>query len=369
MLSGQLAAFAIHYSVLYHVSKIEDSHAEISAALSSALWTVAACAAATAILLWSLRDSISQLLNSPAVAVGLNAAAIGIFFFPLNKVLLTYLNARRRMWLYAIGNAGRYVLMLFILSAMHIKHVPGAYFPLCLAVSESLLFAMLMLACLPHLRRLSINEFRDWSRKHLRFGAKGVAGGMLADLNTRIDILVLGLMADDRAVGIYSLASVFAEGLFLLNTTLRLNFDPMIARLYHTKQWDALHHLVSTGKRMGYLGMIGIGGIAILLFPWVLEWITHQADYSESWPVFAVLAIGIILASGYIPFGGMLQQGGHPGSQSLLTGLIVVTNLVGNLVLIPWFGAMGAAVGTAISQVLFVPYLVWLVRRRLGFRL
>jgi Na+-driven multidrug efflux pump len=92
-------------------------------------------------------------------------------------------------------------------------------------------------------------------------------------------------------------------------------------------------------------------------------------DFAASWKVFGTLATGIVPSASYIPFSGLLQQAGFPGTQSLLITLVMLTNVAGNILLIPAFGALGAAAATAFSQVCFVFVLRRLVARKLAFSL
>jgi O-antigen/teichoic acid export membrane protein len=79
--------------------------------------------------------------------------------------------------------------------------------------------------------------------------------------------------------------------------------------------------------------------------------------------------LGIVLASGYIPFGQTLLMGGRPGWHTGLMAATVASNVIGNSILIPIYGLNGAAAATAIATVLSVFVLKALVKWRLGFRL
>jgi len=82
-----------------------------------------------------------------------------------------------------------------------------------------------------------------------------------------------------------------------------------------------------------------------------------------------VLASGVILTAGYIPFTWFLHQTGHPAAQSLLLGMIALTSVTLNLVLVPLLGTIGAAIGTAAAQASLILYVRNSTRRRLGFAL
>lgn len=369
ILGGQIGGFAIQFSVLYHVPRALVVSESTSEALTSALVVTSILSGCVVLIMWACAPFIGQMLNSTTVPVGLQAAAFGMFLFPLNKILLAYLNGLRRVRLYAVGNAARFVLIVAAILIFIQLEIEGQWIALCLTISELALFLGLMSVNYDQIRWMPLPVLRDWSKRHLSFGVRGVVGATLWELNTRVDVLVLGLMSDDAAVGIYSLASIFAEGLFQLIMVLRFNYDPIMTKMIAEGGWLDLKKLVHGGKRLGYMAMFVVVPTAVLLYPFVLDVALNTNDFSNSWPVFGILSGGILIAAGYIPFGGILQQGGHPGAQSLLTALVLITNLVGNIVLIPPFGVIGAAVATAFAQVMYVGFLVTLVRMRLAFHL
>ncbi len=59
-------------------------------------------------------------------------------------------------------------------------------------------------------------------------------------------------------------------------------------------------------------------------------------------------------------------QAGRPGLQSLYIGGVIAVNAIGNLLMIPSLGALGAALATAFAFAVSVPMLRGLARRRLG---
>ena len=79
--------------------------------------------------------------------------------------------------------------------------------------------------------------------------------------------------------------------------------------------------------------------------------------------------IGIVINAGYRPFLGILLQGGRPGSHTLLTGFLVLSNIILNVMLIPLLGIFGAAVATALIFVLEGVFLSVSARKLLGIRL
>jgi O-antigen/teichoic acid export membrane protein len=350
IVGGQIATFAIHYSVLYNVSVAasdprRSGEAASTGLLLGTLMSLAVCAA-----LWLGKGLI---IRSDAVVAGLEAALPGLFLFPLNKILMATLNALRHMRIYAVANAARYVLIVAAIPVVAYAELPAERVPICLTVAELLLFAGLLAVTAARLRVPSRAAAMAWIRTHLAFGSRGVAGGLLVELNTRVDILVLGFFTNDATVGIYSIASIFAEGMYQLLLILRINYDPMLARLIAQGKADELRALIALGKKLAYGAMAVAGVCAVIAYPFVLQLLIGKAEFAASWPVFAILVAGLMISAGFVPFSGILQQGGHPAAQSMLFATVVALNIAGNLVLVPLYGAIGAAVATAFAQACF----------------
>ena len=95
----------------------------------------------------------------------------------------------------------------------------------------------------------------------------------------------------------------------------------------------------------------------------------QKPEFSESFGIFIILVVGVVIASGYLPFNMFFIQVGMPGRQTLYQVSVLMTAIVLNAVLIPLYGLVGAAVATAITFILAVVYLKTAVKRLLGFSL
>jgi O-antigen/teichoic acid export membrane protein len=270
------------------------------------------------------------------------------------------------MKIYAVFQAMRYVLMvLFILSSSALG-MQGGILPMVFSVSE----LVLLLAMLPFLRHeISGSGFNDmwgWIKKHFDFGMRAFMSNVLLGLNPRVDILILGYFASDYTVGVFSLAASAAEGLYQLPVVLRTNLNPILVRLLHEGKKEELHAISQRSMRLTYLAMLAVGVLVILLYPVGLGFVANKAKFMESWPFFAILVGGIILSSGYIPFSNILMLGGYPGSHTVMITLLVLFNILGNILLVPLLGGMGAAIATALSYVFLIPLVKLFANRILG---
>lgn len=369
IMASQLAVFGVHYSLLHYGSTLADQDPKSAGESTvSALLIVSVIAFLITIATGVLREPIGAFLQSPRVATGIAWALPGLFLFPLNKTLLAALNSHRRMQAYAIGNASRYLLIITGVWIIAAHGLPGEYLPGALSLAELLLYLGLQVTCFPLLAKPDYPTLKYWVASHLRFGSQGMVAGLLAELNTRIDVLLLGYFQTDATVGIYSFVAILAEGALQLLMVLRVNYDPVLARLVAAKNWPELEKLLAKGKITTYALMLPLGFLGMALYPQVIHTLGFAPEYGVAGQSLSILLGGILLSAGYVPFGGLLQQAGYPGLQSWLIFGVALMNAVGNLVLIPFLGMNGAALATAVAQVSFALLLKAFARKQLNIR-
>ena len=365
LIGGQLGSASIHSSVLYHTPKARSTNHPTGQVLTAAMKVTFLTSAFAALTILCLGEIILRSTGNSYYLDGLRGISIGLFFYPLNKTLGAHINGLRRIRSFSVFLAGRFLLLLTtVIFAAYLFNSENLL-PWAISISELIIFLFLVLAIRSELTKTNREKtLSGLVKRHVRFGLKGIVGGVLLDLNTRIDVLALGVLVGSRAVGIYSLASLFAEGLYQLAMTARYNYDPVVTQLHIEGRTKELEATIKKAKRRIYGLMIGVILLANLSYPLVAQVLFGRDLAYESWPVFAILSIGVTFSAGYIPFTNLPQQIGAPLKQSKLLGSISGTNLLLNVILIPFWGPIGAAVATAISQITLIPYL-----RRLTFPL
>jgi len=369
MFIAQFSVGGLQFSVLQHVSQYADQRDNCNQLISSAVALTIVLAPTLSIITWALRGFVGRLLGSPDVSTALTYVLPGITLFAVNKVLMAVINANRHMRAFAVFQAMRYLLIFLLLVGAVIAHRPGVTLAGVLSVAELLLLICLIPYSLRLFTPVSPTSWFAWCKTHIVFGAKSFFGGVLTEINTRVDILMLGFFLSDRSVGIYSLAAFVAEGLLQLPVVLRTNINPVITRKFFAGQTQELSEMIRRGVKLTYVAMGFILLLAVLVYPLYVRFLVGDAGFMTSWPLFGILTAGIAIAAGYLPFRMILLQTGCPGVHTLFVSSIAVTNVMLNAVLIPFLGMYGAAFATALSLGLSVVYLMVLVRRCAGMSL
>lgn len=365
---SQAAVGGIDRSALRAIAENRGDRARVSAVVLGALVPTFALALLFSALFWFAREPVAAWLESPDVARAMEAATPGLFFFALNKVGMAVVNAAERMRAFAIYTSLRYIGMLaglFVVIALGFESSRIAFL---FSFAEGVLFIPLAIEVARQIRAPARGAWRAWSHSHLRYGVKSVASGMLLELNSRVDVLMLGRYLDDGLVGVYSFAAQVAEGVFQVLVVLQNNYNPKLARYIGEGRLRELELIVAKGKRMTYALFVAVALLALAGFP-VLLAVLGKPEFRAGWMPFAWLLLGMTLASGYMPFAQTLLMANHPAWHTAMMTSVVAVNVIGNWLLIPHIGLSGAAIATAVCLVFSVIALRTSVRRLVGLRL
>jgi O-antigen/teichoic acid export membrane protein len=364
--TSQLAVGGVHIAVLRSVAQAagqpEQARSVAAGLALSLLLGSSFCA-----LVCSSRGLVGALLGSSEVSAALLFVGPALVPFALNKTLLATLNGLGSMRLFALLQALRVLVLLGVLSALALHARPASELTLSLLVAELVVFCAAAPVVIHRLSLRPGHVERHWLERHLAFGVRGLLSGVFVELNTRIDVLAIGFFLSDAEVGRYSLAAVFAEGLYQCLIVVRNQMNPVLAKLLLAEDTQGVLALVRKGWRYLYPGMalVYLAGLGVLYLA-----LTYQMQIplpGEALACYAILGAGVLVVSGFVPFDGVLLQAGRPAHYTLLTLMIAVSNLLLNLALIPWLGIRGAALGTAIALGLSIPYLSLVMRWQLGF--
>jgi O-antigen/teichoic acid export membrane protein len=369
LVAAQIALFGLHYSVMRHAA-LHEPDADMRGKL---LLTGGLCALglgmAMALAIYLAAPLLGRAFDSPLTARAIGHGALGLALFPLNRVLLAYLNGLRHMKAFAMLMSMRYVIVMLWVAGVAASSLPfelatAGFFVAELATTCSAAAYLASQGMLPKLR-----FDREWVGQHLAFGGKSLLAGLFTELNSRLDVLLVGVLLSDRAAGIYSFAAMLVDGLYHVLAMVRLNFNPVLVEALRDENWDGARRLLKEAKGLFYPAAAGLALAAIAAFYVLAAFVVPGKGLLEGLPALIVLLAGLTLVSAFVPFDNLLVASGHPEYQTLQHLAVISANVVLNLSLVPKLGIVGAATGTALSHVIGILVLVLLVRHLLGWNL
>jgi O-antigen/teichoic acid export membrane protein len=356
-----------HDSTQKHAAELSGEGRHDGAVVEGGLGLVLVSGSVVAAILATFAAPVGALVSSEDVGRGIYLVAPGIVCFALNKVLFAALNGRGLLRLYAMLQVVRAAFVLATVSAVVGLELPAYSTGGIFAAAELLLLPFLLAAVRPSMQRRRLDSEASWWRRHLSFGGRGLVAAILVETHLRIDVAMLSVFASDAAVGVYAFASLFAEGVYQLPVVIRTVAYPTIVQLASRGDRPAV---ARTARRLSVVSGSVSAAAAVLVgigYPVMAGW--FDPDYvTVGWPVLLVLLAGISCSAVFVPFDQLLLQSGQPGRQSALMAAYVGTNVVLNLLLIPPYGLLGAAVATTVSLVLAGALLLVASRLWLGYR-
>ncbi len=174
------------------------------------------------------------------------------------------------------------------------------------------------------------------------FGARGQVGNMISLLNYRLDFVILGALSGAAVLGTYAVASKLAELLRLPSQSLYWVLYPRFAQQTEVEAESRARQLIPRAGLFVAACAIPLALVAGVIVPGIYGDAFRPAIIPTQILLLGVSAEGV---AGVIT--AFLYGRGRPGLNSLATGGGLVVTVVLDLLLIPRFGAVGAAWASA----------------------
>ncbi|WP_167443631.1 flippase [Thalassospira xianhensis] len=242
----------------------------------------------------------------------------GLFIFLLSVafIFVSPLDAATAMMLHVAAGAGAFLAGTFLLSWVR----PGGHNDTTRYESATWRKAMLPLAL--------------------------IAGSGMITRYT--DIVMLGLMRSEAEVGVYRIAAQWAWLTTLGLLTVNLVVPPQFARLHELDDRRRLQQLASKAALVATLLALP-PFLAFMLFGEEIVTFLVGAEYAAAHLPLAILAGGQVINAITGSVGMLLAMTGFERDTARIVVASATLNIILNLMLIPAFGMVGAAIATAFA--------------------
>lgn len=352
ILLGQFAGVGIHFSTIKEVSSVSNlSYKNRKLIFINSMIPLMFCGC----LVMIIGYLVTPLLYGIYENVGLANYYIlfpGVLAFAINKNHLALINGKQEYMSYSIYSALRGVLPLLTFVWMIFAGVSGQYIALLITCPE---LALLIILTIHNLKYFSIKSDcinLKLISKYLNHGFKSFIGTIFIDINTKIDVLVLGIYVTDHFIGIYSLASIVIEGVNQLPIIFRTLINPKITILFETDK-SQLNRFIKKTVNLSYKVFSIFGLLVVLGYFMVVKVLFYGSETFSSLFVILIIMAGVFFYNGYAPFLMIFNQVGRPLLQSYIYIFSFGINLVLNLLLVPIMGMYGAAIATSVSFAIY----------------
>jgi len=180
------------------------------------------------------------------------------------------------------------------------------------------------------------------ARQMYAFGMRGQLGSLMQLLNLRFNFIILGALAGPATLGIYAVAAKYAEFLRLVPIAANWVLYPQFARSDPEQAATTSRRMIIRAGAVTAGASIPMAVLASVVVPVLFGLAFDNAVLPARILLIGLAAEGVGGVATAFLFGR-----GRPGLNSLAAGAGVVVTLVLDVLLIPRFGAVGAAVASS----------------------
>jgi O-antigen/teichoic acid export membrane protein len=163
----------------------------------------------------------------------------------------------------------------------------------------------------------------------------------------RLDVFMLGYFRVTSEVGIYAVAFTLIKPFEMIPESFNTVFLPKVAK--YTKKNQVFKYFKDSLKISSLAAMLGLV-LIVFAKPMIIAFYTEE--YLPSVTVFQILVGGFVLLTMIHPLVLVGHTIDKPKLFALMAAINLVLNFIGNIIFIPEYGAVGAAVVSLVSRVL-----------------
>jgi O-antigen/teichoic acid export membrane protein len=354
MLGMQFAAFGIGIALTKYVAEYYNDLPKIQNFISSGILGSLISGSLMGVLMYLLSGFISlRLFHNPEMVALLELTSFCFPFISMQKAVIGTLNGLREMKLFAFVNILQHVSVMIVSIAfvlllnMNVKGaVLGFVIPTIAVGLFSLVFTRKYFIFDPAVLITDLANLKEL----LWFGFYIVLANSIGLINTQIDSLMLGYFMNEVDVGYYAVAVIFVEGLKLIPDAVQKVTTPSIASYYGKRDYQKIINLVKSSMLKVFLITL-ILSFVLLGFGRLLIEILFSEEFLPAYYPLIILLLGCSIHAPVLSIAGTLPSIGKVALMSKLSFICAGMNTLLNILLIPKYGIIGAAIATSVSLI------------------
>ncbi|MFB6179008.1 MAG: oligosaccharide flippase family protein [Halorientalis sp.] len=348
----RVATLNLNRSIDYFVPSYlsDEEYGKAKGVLVTVVLVSLALSLVGAAIVYLATPTISALVDEPELAAILPLFCVAIPLLSMYRVSLNAFNSIKRMRfrLYT-QNLVRPISKLllatgFLVAGLGVSGLVAGYIgSLVLAI---LVGITLMVTRVEWIRDAEIASVPY--RSLVSYSSPLMLVGAMQGILGRIDYFLLGLTGTSADIGVYKVGTLLAGNLGIVLMSVIPIFKPMIAE--RKDDPAALQSNYELATRWIVMALLPLA-ITLALAPRTYLSLLFTPEYAGADVVVVILVVGYVVNGSFGPEARMLEGLGHTRYTLVNSILLVGTNVVLNLLLIPTLGMVGAAIGTSTALV------------------
>lgn len=188
---------------------------------------------------------------------------------------------------------------------------------------------------------------------------------MMQLLNGQTDVLFLGLFREDAEVGIYRVAARFSVLVIFGQQVVNAIQVSHIAHLFAVGDMQKLQKMLTRSSQAVLAVALSMVLAFVFFGPYIIE-LTFGADFGAAYVPLVILCVGQLVNATMGSVSAVLNMTGNERDAMRSVFISATVNVLLNLLLVPRWGAVGAAIATSTTLIVFNVMMWRLVKLRTG---
>lgn len=182
----------------------------------------------------------------------------------------------------------------------------------------------------------------------IRFSIPTAFAALFGSFISWADRLLVGYFRSEVETGIYTTISLISIVFIIILSGIKVIYSPMIADFFHKKEMKRVEEIYRISTKWGLYISIPLF-LTILFTSRELLTIAFSSEYASGALPLVFLALSQLINIGTGPIDVLLIMTNRQKTWLVISGIMLAANIILNTILIPSFGLIGAAIGTAIT--------------------
>lgn len=181
-----------------------------------------------------------------------------------------------------------------------------------------------------------------------------------------LDTVMVSSISGTLEAGYYSVALPTAKLLLIITVPIALIAFPLTSKKHYEKEFAYLSTFFRYTHEAIILAILPATGILLVFAPEILRIIFGEA-YILAAPILVVLALTFALGGIVSVQANIIAGLGKTKARALFVVIAGIVNVIMNLILIPSYGGIGAAIGLLVANIIVIAGFSIAIRKEVGF--
>jgi len=356
------AAVGIPAATIKYVAEYKDDRNKTNSIVSSGVITSLLLGIVFSVFFYFSSGVFEEIFKMPGLS-GLLKILSPIFPFALvGGVLLGFLNGLREIKKYGTATIIQSVLML-VVSVLLIFLGFGVAGVVIGVVLASMGWCLYLLLITKDYFDITFEGYSSNTKKMLVFGSQIFAGNAINLINYQADIIMIGYFLTATDVGYYAVAVGLSKFFWVIPQAVQTITYPATSEYWGKNNHSALQSMIDKSMRYTTCALFPIG-LGVVFFANEIITLIYGDVFVYSVLPLQILVVGtVIYGIAGKAIGGSTSAIGRPDINLKVIFISAFVNIILNLLLIPRFGIIGAAIATAVSWcIVSVLFTIWCIK-------